>query len=186
MRRRSGVFDSQRMSATLVLLSCLVVASWTDSRRNMIYNWITYPGILLGLTARWADGGGTALQEGLQGFAVCGGVVLFLFLLGGIGGGDVKLLAMMGAALGLYDGIEAMLWTFVLGAVLALSLLVWQLGALHILKKTLAHAWYVCRARSWVPLTRAERRPLQRTMFLAPAALAAVVIVRWDLLSGLV
>jgi hypothetical protein len=93
---------------------------------------------------------------------------------------------MMGAALGLYDGIEAMLWTFVIGAVLALSLLVWQLGAIHILRKTVAHAGYVLRARSWVPLTTSERAPLQRTMFLAPAALAAAIIVRWDLLSGLV
>jgi Flp pilus assembly protein protease CpaA len=174
------------MTSTIVLLVGLAIASWTDWRRNMIYNWTTYPGILLGLAANWYEGGGEALEQAILGCVVCGGLVLAMFLFGGTGGGDVKLLAMMGAGLGLYDGIEGMLWTFVLGAVLALALLIWQLGAVHILKKTATHVWCVLRARSWVPLTKDERQPLQRTLFLAPAALAAVVIVRWEELKGMV
>lgn len=164
---------------TLVLLGFLLVAAWTDWRRGLIYNWTTYPGTLLGLAAQWRESGTAGLEDGLTGLAVCGGVVLFLFLFGGTGGGDVKLLAMMGAALGLRDGLEAMLWTFILGAVLALILLIWQLGAISIVKKTVGHLWCVIRARSWVPLTPDERQPLQRTLFLAPAALLAVIVVRW-------
>ena len=45
-----------------------------------------------------------------------------------VGGGDVKLIAMLGAFLGLEKGIEAMLWTFVLGGCMALIVLVWRVG----------------------------------------------------------
>jgi prepilin peptidase CpaA len=168
------------MFSTALVLAFVAVAAWTDARGNMIYNWTTYPGILLGIAVNSWERGGEGFTDSLTGLAVCGGVVLFIFLFGGTGGGDVKLIAMLGAGLGLYDGIEAMLWTFVLGAVLALSLLVWQLGFGRIVKKTFGHVWCVLRARSWVPLTPDERQPLQRTLFLAPAALAAVIVVRWE------
>lgn len=168
------------MWASLVLLVGLLVAAWTDARRNLIYNWTTYPGILLGLAAQYADAGAEGLADGIRGLCVCGGVILFIFLFGGTGGGDVKLIAMMGACLGLYDGIEAMLWTFVLGAVSALVLLIWQIGAVRILVETWRHLKAVVVGRRWIPLTPTERAPLQRTLFLAPAALIALLLVRGD------
>ncbi len=167
------------METTWALLIFLAVAAWTDVQRGMVYNWITYPGILSGLLLNYFESGRLGLEDGITGFLVLGGIVLLIFLFGGTGGGDVKLLAMMGAFLGLHDGIEAMLWTFVFGAISALAVLIWQLGALHILKKTIQHLGYLIRARSWVSLTPEERKPLQRTLFLAPAALVAVVIVKW-------
>lgn len=146
----------------------------------MIYNWTTYPGILLGLGTNTLAGGREGFEDSLLGLLICGGVVLLIFLFGGTGGGDVKLIAMLGAGLGRYDGIEAMLWTFVLGAIAALALLIWKVGALRLLRQGFGHAWCVVRARNWVPLTPDERKPLQRTLFLAPAALAATGIVRWE------
>ena len=174
------------MWTTLVLLVCLTIAAWTDIRRSLIYNWTTYPGILLGLAAQWLDAGFEGFVDGLRGFLVCGGVILFIFLFGGTGGGDVKLIAMLGAGLGFYDGIEAMLWTFVLGALMAIASLIWQLGALHIFKKTWGHLLWMIRIRGWMPLTTDERKPLQRTLFLAPAAWVALVIVRGNEISELV
>ncbi len=46
--------------------------------------------------------------------------MLVLFVFFRIGGGDVKLLAMLGAFLGLEQGIETLLWTFVLGGAVGL------------------------------------------------------------------
>jgi len=167
-----------------ILLYLLVaVATATDVARHKIYNWNVYPGIIIGLVANaFAPPieGGTAwdgLRFGLEGFLVCGLLMLVCYVFFDMGGGDVKLIAMMGAFLGLRDGVEAMLWTFVLGSVVGAVILVWQIGALRLVSKSFRHVLLILRARSWIPLTTEEREPLKRWLFLAPSALAAIVIV---------
>jgi prepilin peptidase CpaA len=161
----------------ILLLVLLAAAAITDVRRHRIYNGNTYPGILAGVALNWIERGRDGLEDSLAGFAACGAILLVCFVLFQIGGGDVKLLAMVGAFLGLHQGIEAMLWTFVLGSVAGVAVLIWQLGAFRIVRKVAEQIRYVFRARGWVPLTRAEREPLRRTLYLAPAALVAVCIV---------
>jgi prepilin peptidase CpaA len=168
------------MIVIAVLLGLLIVATVTDVSRHKIYNWTTYPGIAAGLVLNFGDAGWTGLQDALAGFFACGFLMLVCFVLFNIGGGDVKLIAMMGACLGLERGIEALLWTFVLGAIMGTVLLIWQIGFVRILVKTIEHLKFVFKARSWVPLTPAEREPLKRWLFLAPSALAAVVLVVTD------
>ncbi len=179
------------MIATVLLLCLLLAAVATDVTRHKIYNWNTYPGIIAGFVVNvrgWGTlgSGWEALQQSLAGFAACGFILLVCFVLFNVGGGDVKLIAMMGAFLGTRQGIEAMLWTFVLGAVLAAAILIWQIGLLHIISKSSQHLLFVLRAKSWVPLTTDERVPLKRGLFLAPSGFAAVCIVAQDqLLKGL-
>ncbi len=166
---------------TLILLFLfLAVATFTDVRQHIIYNWTTYPGIVVLLIVNYLENGAEALESGLLGFLACGFIMLLCFMLFGVGGGDVKMLAMMGAGLGLYRGIEALLWTFVLGAILALSILVWQIGAWRIVSKTVEHVGLIVKTGGWVSLTRDERKPLKRGLFLAPSGLLATVIVTWS------
>lgn len=166
-----------------ILLGLLAVATVTDVRQHKIYNWNTYPGIVAGLllntTAGWSGVWNAAL-----GFLVCGFVMLFCFVLFNVGGGDVKLIAMMGAFLGLEKGVEAMLWTFVLGAVMGMAIVIWRYGFLTLLANTWKHMRLVFQARSWLPLTEEERAPLQRWLFLAPSALTAVLVVLLDEHTG--
>ena len=145
--------------------------------RHRIYNWNTYPGIVLGIAVNTFQTGMDGFQSALAGFLVCGLIMLFCFVLFNVGGGDVKLIAMMAAFLGLHDGIEAMLWTFVLGGLMGTVYLIWHFGAWGILTKAVRHLWLVMRARSWIPLDEEEREPLGRWLFLAPSALAAVCII---------
>lgn len=168
----------------VILLAFLLVATYTDVRGHKIYNWNTYPGIVAGLLLRAALHGWAGLETGLLGFLVCGFVMLFCFVLFNVGGGDVKLIAMMGAFLGLYKGTEAMLWTFVLGAVLGMIMIVWRYGFLSIIAKAIQHLRLVFKARGWVSLTEKEREPLKRWLFLAPAALAAVLVLAVDERTG--
>lgn len=76
-----------------------LVACVTDLRARRIPNLLTFPAALAGL-AWHAAGGFSALGWALGGLAV--GLLLFfpLFLLRGMGAGDVKLLAALGAWLG--------------------------------------------------------------------------------------
>lgn len=106
------------------------------------------------------------------------------FLLFDLGGGDLKLLTMIGAFVGWQRGVEILLWTFVLGGVGGIAMLVWQEGAWNIMVRTGRHLTNIVRYRGWVPLTEADRAPLQRLLFLAPAAFVAAIIVNLDLLQA--
>src|SRR5262249_56609527 len=85
---------------------------------------ITVPGILVGFMANLATGRITWL-ESLIGTLVGGGIffVIILASRGGMGGGDMKLGAMLGAFLGWKLGLLAVLLGVLSGGVLALCLL---------------------------------------------------------------
>jgi prepilin peptidase CpaA len=62
----------------------------------------------------------------LLGAALVGAVPLLLYRAGGIGGGDVKLLAAVGGVLGPYVGLEAELYAFALTVLYAPARLLWE------------------------------------------------------------
>ncbi|MBT6154791.1 MAG: prepilin peptidase [Planctomycetaceae bacterium] len=169
----------------ILLFLLVTVATITDVARHKIYNWNVYPGIILGFVANGfrtvAVPNSGSVWDGLifslEGFLACGLIMLVCFVFFDMGGGDVKLVAMMGAFLGVQQGVEAMLWTFVLGSIVGAVILIWQIGVLRLISKSFQHTMLILRARSWVPLTNEERQPLKRWLFLAPSALAAVAIV---------
>ena len=184
------------MLATILLFALVLTATATDLARHKIYNWTTYTGMLaaLGLSAvgsllitgGWVGDeqlrrivGWIPLSESLLGLAACGLLMLVCFVLFQIGGGDVKLIAMLGAFLGPEQGIEAMLWTFVLGGCAGLIVLIWRVGPLRLCVRTLRQLFWSLRLGHWEPLTADERAQLQPPLYLAPCALAAVVVVRF-------
>jgi prepilin peptidase CpaA len=166
--------------AVAVLVVLQIVVAVTDLARHRIPNWATYPGIMAGLVLNAASRGWPGFEDALKGFLVCGFLMLVCFLLFPLGGGDLKLVAMMGACLGVEKGVEAMLWTFILGGVLACAIIVWRFGMWRILRGVFHHLWLVARSRSWVPLTPEEQAPLKWPLYLAPSALAAVCVVLAD------
>lgn len=184
---------------TIVLVVLLVIASVTDFHEHKIYNWTTYPGILAawGLSALGgaleAMGvassptlvrlGWIGLPESLFGSLICGLVLLVCFVFFKVGGGDVKLMAMMGAFLGIERGVEAMLWTFVLGGCLALVILIWRVGPVQLVTRVLRQILWTIRLRWWCPLSEEEHAQLQPPLFLAPNALVATLIVQFSLID---
>lgn len=190
------------MVMTLVLVGLLVVSAFTDIRQHKIYNWTTYSGIIIALAtsgvATWLgvdviNGSQTQVDtfgvsnwsDSLLGLLACGAmmVVCYVFFPGGVGGGDVKLVAMIGAFLGVMSGLEAMLWTFVLGGCAALISLVWRFGVWTLINRSVRVAWYRVRLGSTFELTEQDREPLKTELFLAPSALAGVLIVRFQLVE---
>ncbi len=90
-----------------------------DLRRRTIPNWLPLMALLGGLGCRAWTGGwrgaGSAVLGAVAGF----GVFLIFYLLGGMGGGDVKLMAGFGALLGVSRLPEAALWTAGVGGLMA-------------------------------------------------------------------
>jgi prepilin peptidase CpaA len=92
----AGFLDLPRVIALLIALSACV----TDVRSRRIPNVLTFGSAAAALAFGLASGGFQGLGWAAAGWAV--GAVLFfpLFALGGLGAGDVKLLAALGAWLG--------------------------------------------------------------------------------------
>ncbi len=180
------------MISTGLLLTLVAIAGITDIRSRKIPNALTYPGIAaalaINLATIWISDdlvrhwepviGWVGWRDSLTGLAVCGLFMLVCFVFFGIGGGDVKLLTMAGAFLGLEQGLEVLLWTFILGGCLGLTLLIWRVGALRLLDRAWRQFLAVIRWGTSLGLSDEERKELKSELFLAPCALVAVLIVR--------
>jgi prepilin peptidase CpaA len=130
----------------LALLFTAAAAAW-DLRSGHIPNRLTFAAILTGcalhvavacLTARAPQPDiltdiGLALARAAFGVLVCGLVPYLLFLREGMGGGDVKLLAGVGALLGPVLGLEVELYAFVAMALFACARLAYDGGLLRVL-----------------------------------------------------
>jgi prepilin peptidase CpaA len=147
----------------LCLLLCVVLAAvgaFTDYRTRQIPNWLTFGGMVLGIVLQalmgqyqvedQQFGGQTALggiSHALLGAVVCGLPMWLLFYKqvqredGSFdnvsGGGDVKILAAMGALLGLYHGLGLVFLCLVATSVLAMARLAWHGRLLRVLSNVL-------------------------------------------------
>jgi prepilin peptidase CpaA len=99
-------------------LAVLIAAAITDVRTRRIPNALTVGGLLLALGGR-AVGADGAFAQGLIGAALAMVVALPLFATGGFGGGDAKLLVVLGAFLGPHGFVPAVLAAALAGGVLS-------------------------------------------------------------------
>jgi len=106
-----------------VLIALLVAAAVIDWRTLRIPNWLTLSGVVYGLAYNAIVPpplrGGIAWA--LTGMAVGLVVLLPLYALRVMGAGDVKLMAMIGAFVGVPDIFQAILFTFIVGGIAAIG-----------------------------------------------------------------
>lgn len=84
----------------LVLAIMLLVCMATDLREHKIYNMVLLPAFLFGIGYNILTTGWPGLLQSALGFLVGLAILFIPFALGGMGGGDVKLLAVVGAVKG--------------------------------------------------------------------------------------
>ena len=125
-----------------VLAVALLVASYTDVRTGKIPNWITLPCVAVGLVGHTVAG--LLAGEGLGGLALAGGGLAVGFIplylawrAGGIGGGDAKMMAAVGALTGWRFALAAMFYGFLVAGIMALFVMV----AKRITWRTLGRIW---------------------------------------------
>lgn len=119
------------LARQVCLLALAVICVYTDLARNRIYNGATVGGLIVGLIlAYFLDAGVPGLPH-LKAAAVAallgGGLLFAVYLMGGLGAGDVKLMAAVGALGATWAFVLlAMMYAAMVGAAIAVGILIWQ------------------------------------------------------------
>jgi prepilin peptidase CpaA len=115
------------MNAQVVIAILVGLAATVNDLMNReIADWIPLTALVAGFGWQLGQHGWWGALFALAGTAVGLGVFLIFYLLGGMGGGDVKLMAGFGALLGTGRLIEAALWTAGAGGVFAVAVIAWR------------------------------------------------------------
>jgi prepilin peptidase CpaA len=180
------------VTAYRLLAALVLTAAITDAARHRIYNWTTYTGMLAGLALAglgwlceiaapgsfedWQDiVGWLAMSDAIAGFLVCGLLMAVCFVVFPIGGGDVKLLAMVGAMAGLEKGLEVLLWSFIIGGCAGLVVLIWKVGIVTLMTRAGQLAVGVLTLGTVLRPPPTEQEALKLPIFLGPCVAAALV-----------
>ncbi|HEX4143654.1 MAG TPA: prepilin peptidase [Pirellulales bacterium] len=104
----------------------LIVAAVIDGLKLKVPNWITFPMILSGWVYSTVAFGWEGLGASLLGTAVGLGLLLPAYAIGGMGAGDVKLLAGVGAWMGTITTIYAFCVSALVGGVIAVAMVLYR------------------------------------------------------------
>jgi prepilin peptidase CpaA len=156
------------------VLILLVAVVW-DIRFKRIPNWLTFPSMIVALSYYVIVGGFQGLLFSLQGAAVGMAILMIPYFMRGMGAGDVKLVGVVGAFLGVGKVVLALLWTALVGGLYATILLI----------------YYVCLKRIAQPYLSAvcpykgfeEVLPSARTTVKKPSLCYGVAIAIGTMLS---
>ena len=107
------------------LLLALWIA-WGDLKTHRIPNYLTFTAALAGLIYGLIFHGWIGLGEGLLGMFLGFGLLLAPYLMGGMGAGDVKALAALGAWLGPKATLYLICYMGLAGGLMALAVLIWK------------------------------------------------------------
>jgi len=103
----------------------LGVATFTDLRSRRIPNWLVLPFCGIGVVVSCFLQGWHGLGQSLGGAGLGLLIYGFLFWMGGMGAGDVKLCAAIGSWIGPVQLIYALVFTALVGGLMALAWAVW-------------------------------------------------------------
>lgn len=162
------------------------IAAAFDMKTGAIPNWVTYPALLVaplvhvlrmsvgarGLTEdAWMEGAFSVL-----GAIVCAIVPTVLWRQGAMGGGDLKLLAAVGALLQTTMGVEAQMYALFGATLVAPARLAYEGKLLKTLKNTA-----LLGANMFLP--KEKRRPIDEAALssfrIGPAVLFGVLLTAW-------
>ncbi len=127
--------------AGFVLLAAILTSAYTDFRQHRIFNWVTYSAFLWALLINISASilstgdasstsmlhpaelvgpawlGGIGLKQCLAGAASCFAFTLVAYHLSGGGAGDVKIATVIGAFLGVHNGVFAIGYSYIVAAI---------------------------------------------------------------------
>lgn len=116
-------FQPELVYAAAALLCALTGAAY-DIKSRRVPNFLTGPAFLFGLALHASFGGWRDLGSAASAAVICGAIFLIFYLAGGMGAGDVKLIAAVACVAGLPRVGHLLVFTALAGGVMALALII--------------------------------------------------------------
>lgn len=161
--------------AFAVALMSTTIAGIIDVRRCYIPNWLTLGLIVSGLLFHLVMPNGRGWVFSMAGFGFGFAVLLPLFVRGGVGGADVKLLAGIGSWVGMHDVMAIFLVFGFLTGVYATSLVLFTQERGNVLRRIANGASMPERIDEVVAQDPGERK--RRVIPMAPAMAIAIMVL---------
>jgi prepilin peptidase CpaA len=129
-------------------LALAISAAIFDVLQHRIPNWLTYPGIVLGLVLRPGLFGWKGFVSAVAGCLFAGAVMFVFYAVRAMGAGDVKLMAAIGSLVGSSHAVTVLLATAVCGAVMGIAYAIYR----RRMRATLRNVGSVLRFHAWAGL----------------------------------
>ncbi len=124
----------------VVLGVVLVLTTYTELQSSRIPNWITTPALAFAFVASFI-GIGIPLSSSVLGFLAGFGFLFVFYMFGGMGGGDVKLMGVVGALLGFPQIVTVLMYTAFIGGAMAVIALIWHKRFWSVAGRTATMFW---------------------------------------------
>ncbi|MFC6038759.1 prepilin peptidase [Paenisporosarcina macmurdoensis] len=134
----------------LVIILILVISIITDLRDRKILNIVTLPSIIAAFIYHFFTSGVEGFLYSGQGFLAGLGMLIIPFLMGGIGAGDVKLLAAIGAWNGTFFIFYTSIYAGIIGGLIALLILLKRRELVFTLKRMLFSVAFIKSAKGYL------------------------------------
>jgi prepilin peptidase CpaA len=170
-----------------IVAAFTMTAAVSDWRTRTLSNWLTVPAMVAGVLMHTVINGLGGLTFAMAGFATGFGFLLILWLIGGGGGGDVKLMGALGAWLGAGLTIHVLLVSTALTAVATGAVLLGGMlsrGFGYVQRRYLASGSTSRPSRRDPEGIEARRRQRQRRRlmpFAVPVALGTWLVLSFEL-----
>ncbi len=173
----------------VIIGTITLFAAVIDVRTRRIPNWLTVPVLVAGLLFHLVTGGLGGLLTAVGGFVTGFGILLILWLTGGGGGGDVKLMGAVGAWLGAWQTFVVFLLSAGFAAFFSLFVLLSNLirhGFRYVHRRHLARPEAdASKKHANSRSSDVERRKTNRRLlpFALPVACSTWVVFLWVLMK---
>jgi prepilin peptidase CpaA len=123
------------MLTNILLIILLIICVVTDLKKRKIYNKVLFPAFTFSLIYHLFTGGISGITASLLGALVGLAILLIPYLMGGMGAGDVKLLAVIGAIKGIGFVLMTSLYMAIVGGIIGLLILLFRKGIVYRFKQ---------------------------------------------------
>jgi prepilin peptidase CpaA len=171
------------MWTNILLIILLLICVITDLKERKIYNKVLFPVFFIAVTYHIFTNGWSGIADSLLGALVGLSILLIPYLMGGMGAGDVKLLAVIGAINGMGFVLMTALYMALAGGIIGIFIILFRKGVLKSIKQLVV--FISCRFQGLKVPFSIDKEALSTTYPYGVAIAAGAIFEVWNSTGGL-